>query len=165
MAPGARRKFGAPMFETEVFQKQMYCIEGSTCDIVGTFRRPRSHSAPPTVIWRPDSDSARRELRTPCPPRYPPAGHKQRTWIRRNTFWCTVSSKMVLKTMYHCNCVRRRQNVNFKIFFLNSQQWPQQYPWRASTFSKKFSLELVVFLSRCSYWCTFEENHTIRFIQ
>ena len=40
MAPGARRKFGAPMFEPEVFQKQMNCIEGSTWDIVGTFRRP-----------------------------------------------------------------------------------------------------------------------------
>jgi len=29
-----------PIFEPEVFRKQMYCIEGSTCDIVGTFRRP-----------------------------------------------------------------------------------------------------------------------------
>jgi len=28
------------MFETEVFRKQMYCIEESTCDIVGNFRRP-----------------------------------------------------------------------------------------------------------------------------
>jgi len=27
MAPGARNKFGAPMFEPEVFQKQMYCFE------------------------------------------------------------------------------------------------------------------------------------------
>ena len=40
MAPGARSKFSAPMFEPEVFWKQMYCIEESTCDIVGTFRRP-----------------------------------------------------------------------------------------------------------------------------
>jgi len=39
MAPGARSKFGALMFETEVFRKQMYCIEESTCDIVETFRR------------------------------------------------------------------------------------------------------------------------------
>jgi len=31
MAPGARSKFGAPVFETEVFRKQMYCIEESTC--------------------------------------------------------------------------------------------------------------------------------------
>jgi len=28
------------MFETEVFQKQMYCIEECTRDIVGTFRHP-----------------------------------------------------------------------------------------------------------------------------
>jgi len=36
------------MFEPKVFQKQMYCIEESTCDIVGTFRRlPQSFGAPP----------------------------------------------------------------------------------------------------------------------
>jgi len=46
MAPGARSKFGAPMFEPEVFRKQIYCIEESTCDIDGTFARPRSDSAP-----------------------------------------------------------------------------------------------------------------------
>ena len=40
MAPGATSKFGAPMFEPDVFWKQMDCIEKSTCDIVGTFRRP-----------------------------------------------------------------------------------------------------------------------------
>jgi len=42
MAPGARSKFDAPMFETEVevFWKQMYCIEESTCDIVGLFGSP-----------------------------------------------------------------------------------------------------------------------------
>jgi len=28
------------MFEPEVFWKQMYSIEESTCDIVGNFRRP-----------------------------------------------------------------------------------------------------------------------------
>jgi len=43
----ARSKFGTPMFETEVFRKQMYCIEESTCDIVGTFRRlPQWFSVP-----------------------------------------------------------------------------------------------------------------------
>jgi len=36
MRPEARKKFGALVFEP----KQMYCIEGSTCDIVGIFRRP-----------------------------------------------------------------------------------------------------------------------------
>jgi len=46
MAPGARSKFGAPMFATEVFRKQMYCIEECTCDIVGTFRHPESFGAP-----------------------------------------------------------------------------------------------------------------------
>jgi len=71
MAPRAQSKFGAPMFETEVFRKQMYSSEESTCDIVWTFRRLLSHSAPPAVFWRPHSDSAPGELR-PCPPRYAP---------------------------------------------------------------------------------------------
>jgi len=31
----------------------MYCIAESTCDIGGTFLRPRNHSAPPAVIRRP----------------------------------------------------------------------------------------------------------------
>jgi len=30
----------APMFEPEVFRNQIYCVEESTCDIVGTFRLP-----------------------------------------------------------------------------------------------------------------------------
>ena len=32
----------APMVDPEVFRKQMYCAEESTCDIVGTFRRPHN---------------------------------------------------------------------------------------------------------------------------
>ena len=31
MAPGARSKFGAPMFEPKDFREQKYCIEESTC--------------------------------------------------------------------------------------------------------------------------------------
>ena len=40
MASGARSKFGAPTFEPELFQTQVYCTEESTCDILGTFRHP-----------------------------------------------------------------------------------------------------------------------------
>jgi len=40
MVPGTGSKFGAPMFEPDVFRKQIFCIETSTGDIVGTFRRP-----------------------------------------------------------------------------------------------------------------------------
>ena len=68
---GARGKkhVWRPMFETEVFRKQMHCIEESTCDNVGTFWCPHSHSALPAVIWRTHSDSAPGELRPPYPPR------------------------------------------------------------------------------------------------
>jgi len=38
--PGQEASLAPPMFEPEVFRKQMNCMEESTCDIVGTFRRP-----------------------------------------------------------------------------------------------------------------------------
>jgi len=40
MAHGSGCKFGAPVFEADVFWKQMFCVETSAGDIVGTFRRP-----------------------------------------------------------------------------------------------------------------------------
>jgi len=52
MAPGARSKFGAPMFKPEPFWKQMYCIEESTCDICWDFSaQPRSDSAPSPKLF------------------------------------------------------------------------------------------------------------------
>jgi len=42
------------MFEPEVFLKQMYWIEESACDIVGTFGAPCS--------WYPHSDLPPKEL-------------------------------------------------------------------------------------------------------
>jgi len=56
MAPGERNTFGVPLFETEVFRKQMYCFEKSAYDIVVSVW-------PPAVI-RPSGNCA------PCPPRY-----------------------------------------------------------------------------------------------
>jgi len=53
MASGARSKFGAPMFEPEIFRKQMYCIEESICDIVGAFRRPLQSFSVPHSDWAP----------------------------------------------------------------------------------------------------------------
>jgi len=35
MAPGARSKFGAPMFELEAFRKQMYCNEEILVTLLG----------------------------------------------------------------------------------------------------------------------------------
>ena len=54
--PRARNKFGARMFEHEVFRKQMYCFEKSAHDIVVTLWSP-------AVIRRPGNCA-------PCPPRY-----------------------------------------------------------------------------------------------
>jgi len=57
MAPGARSKFGAPVFEPEVFLKQMYCTE-VLVTLLGLFGAL-------IVIWRPGN-------RAPCPRRYAP---------------------------------------------------------------------------------------------
>jgi len=65
---GARGKkhVWAPMVEPEVFRKQLHCIEKSTCDIFGTFRRP------PAVIRRPHSDSHQGNCARLVPPCYAP---------------------------------------------------------------------------------------------
>jgi len=57
MAPGTRNKFGAPVFEPEIFQEQMYCIEGSTCDMAGSFRRPGHRTPFAPSRFAPESDS------------------------------------------------------------------------------------------------------------
>jgi len=67
MAPGTISRFGAPVFEPEVFPEQVYCIEESICDIVGPFRRPMQWVGPPMVIRRPGN-------RGPLsPPHYAPS--------------------------------------------------------------------------------------------
>jgi len=38
------------MFEPEVFRKQMHCIEESTCDIAGTFRRLENCAPLPPLV-------------------------------------------------------------------------------------------------------------------
>jgi len=45
------------MFEPEVFRKQIYCVEESSCDNFGTFRRPPQCFGAHTVIWRPENCS------------------------------------------------------------------------------------------------------------
>jgi len=40
MAPGERSKFDAPMIETDVFQKQMYCMKKVPVTLLGLFGAP-----------------------------------------------------------------------------------------------------------------------------
>jgi len=47
-----KKQFGAPIFEPEVFRKQMRSVEESAYDIVGTFGHP------PQSFGSPRSDSA-----------------------------------------------------------------------------------------------------------
>jgi len=46
MAPEAKYKFAALMFEPEVFRKQMCCFEKSAYNVVGAFWSLRSDLAP-----------------------------------------------------------------------------------------------------------------------
>jgi len=87
MALGARRKFGAPVFELEVFMKQMSCIEESACDIVRTFGASCSHSAP-------HSDSGLGELFSPCPSRHAPDADALRSSFKY-AYYLTNVSKMI----------------------------------------------------------------------
>jgi len=57
MAPGARSKFGDPVFEPEVFRKQIYCTE-VLVTLLG-------HFGALIVIWLPGN-------RAPYPRRYAP---------------------------------------------------------------------------------------------
>ena len=71
MAPGARSKFGAPMFETDLLEANVvYSFEESTSDTFGTFRLPPQLLGALCSDLAPHSDSAPEELRPPCPLRY-----------------------------------------------------------------------------------------------
>jgi len=68
MGPGARSKFGAPMFEPEVFRKQMHCTEVLVM-LLGLFGAHHSFGAL-IVIRRPGNFA-------PCPP-------SLRPWLPRS---------------------------------------------------------------------------------
>jgi len=67
MARGSRSMFGAPVFESKFFRKQINSIEESTCDIVETFRLPEK--CPPLA-----------HLVTPLLSRSPKLSIKRRPW-------------------------------------------------------------------------------------
>ena len=51
MAPGARSKLGAPMFEPVVFRKQMHCIDKVPVTLLGLFgARGIEHLLPPPLL-------------------------------------------------------------------------------------------------------------------
>jgi len=52
-SPPPWSKFGVPTVKSEFFRGQIYCIEESTCDIVGTFRRLQQLFSARIVNWRP----------------------------------------------------------------------------------------------------------------
>jgi len=73
--PGQEARSATPCSKLRSFRSK--CIEESTCDIVGTFRRSPQTFGAPAVIWRPHSDSAPGELCSPYPPRYAPVDNIQ----------------------------------------------------------------------------------------
>ena len=91
-----------PIFETEVFRKQMYCIEESVCDIVGTFPSP-------AVIWCHHTDSAPGELRPLWLPSLPSRSVQPRAqlqmggckeWVyARCCHWLATSAALTVKAV------------------------------------------------------------------
>jgi len=91
------------MFEPEVFRKQMYCVEESTCDNTGIFRRPRQSFGAPTVIWRLGNCAPL------VPPRYVEAPLIYMKWIDSHsrveeviTFVSCRINRSLLQTIRYC---------------------------------------------------------------
>jgi len=64
---------GAPMCESEVVWKQIYCFEGSICDTVGDFRHPPQSFCAPIVIR--GEGKLRRRKKLKLLPSYPRSLH------------------------------------------------------------------------------------------
>ena len=73
-----KKQVWPPMFETEVFRKQMFCVEESTCDIVGTFLCPPQWFCTPIVTWRLENCAPLAPLVTPL--------HAMIGWYRQVIF-------------------------------------------------------------------------------
>ena len=112
----ARSKFGAPIVEPEVFRKQIYCIEASTCDIVGTFGAPRSDSAPPFSA---------RGIVPPLPPSFHPRSGIQHRCKSRQIFggakdFCLDSSQTCPKKLQkNVTSEKKLIHVIWVLFFSN----------------------------------------------
>ena len=107
MAPGARSNFGAPMFEHEVFQKQMYCTE-VLVTLLGLFRAL-------IVIRRPGNGD-------PCPPSLRPwllraATRLSKSWYTALTRgiqepWALGGAKFSFRPNF-CATLRKNEQENF----------------------------------------------------
>jgi len=53
--PGQEANLAPPFSNLKSFRKEMYCIEESTCDIIGTFQRPSQWFGSPIAIRRPEN--------------------------------------------------------------------------------------------------------------
>jgi len=83
MASGARSKFGAPMFEPEVFRKQIYCCTKVLVTLFGLFGDPQSFGA--LIVIRRLGNCA------PCPPSLRP--WLLRAATRLNKSWYTAVTR------------------------------------------------------------------------
>ena len=128
----------APMFEPEVFRKQMYCVETSTCDMVRTFRRPPQSFAARRIVLpslRPwfvllylcwlkvtNNDIVIRKYLNGRPP-FLKEEKIQCVWRYRNkngptitTLWCSVT----VQPLNHHIDFRCNKNINQKLWFNSS---------------------------------------------
>jgi len=119
MAPGARSNFGAPMFEHEVFQKQMYCTE-VLVTLLGLFRAL-------IVIRRPGNGD-------PCPPSLRPwllraATRLSKSWYTALTRgirepWAWGGAKFSILPNF-CATLRKNELENFAGRWLGFRNLPK----------------------------------------
>ena len=87
------------MFEPEVFRKEIYCIEESTCDIVGTFRRPQQ------TFGALHSDLAPGELFPLYPRRYAPESADYK-WLKHVINREVYSQPVLVVQKVERNCLK-----------------------------------------------------------
>jgi len=73
MAPGARSKFGAPMFELKVFGRKYTVLKKVLASLLGFFGDSQWFCA--------------RDVAHPLPPRYAPVAITRATWVD-GSIWC-----------------------------------------------------------------------------
>ena len=139
MAPGARSKFGAPIFEPEFFRKQMYCVDESTCANFGTFRpaamirRPGNCAPLCPLTWRSCAESKGTWSTIP------PSRHRHKSTTKDSNTNTKIQkiSTVTITIAFHCNNSNRISA--FRIALHSNPQkngwwsyWTSDLTWKRS---------------------------------
>jgi len=160
MAPGARSKFGAPVFEPEVFRKQICCWRKYLWYC-------KDFLAPLAVVLHTHNDSATGELRPPCPLRYASALGP----FESKVLHITTGVGGPIESRVACFCIavavrplRKQGTLHIKVAIRGL--WKRGEPthtlqlllwslWKQSTYTMKLLLGTLVKQSTCTLQLSF----------